>query len=92
MFTNAEVNACGSYSVVEDQKVFRGTIGIIRDITRRKKSEMETLRKSEARYKTLVQQSRDAIIQVNRSGVIVLANPATGEIFGTAPIPGGSFQ
>jgi PAS domain S-box-containing protein len=82
VYSNAEVNACGSYLIVDDARVFRGTIGIIRDITTRKKSEMETLRRSEERYRELIQQSRDAIVQVGSEGRIVYSNPAARDIFG----------
>jgi len=82
VYTNAEVNACGQYSMVEEIPVFTGTIGIIRDITTRRKSEESVLRRSEERYRTIIQQSRDAIIQGGREGIITYANPAAMEIFG----------
>ncbi len=81
VFTNAEVNACGNYSLINEVPVFTGTIGIIRDITTRKKNEETVLRRSEERYRSIIQQSRDAIIQVGRDGVITYANPASLEMF-----------
>ncbi len=82
VFTNAEVNACGSYAAVDDRLVFRGTVGIIRDITMRKETERETLRRSEERYRDLIQQSRDAMVQVGTDGRIVFSNPAARYILG----------
>jgi PAS domain S-box-containing protein len=56
-------------------------IGTIQDITRRKEAE-ETLRRSEERYRTLFEESRDAIIICTLRGELVDGNPAWWELVG----------
>ncbi|HET9099708.1 MAG TPA: PAS domain S-box protein [Acidobacteriaceae bacterium] len=51
------------------------------DITERKQAE-ETLRESEATIRTLLDTASQAILAVNSSGVIVVANRMVGEMFG----------
>ena len=58
-----------------------GICGIARDITERKHNE-ETLRQSEEKYRTLFEQSRDAIYIENREGNFVDFNTAALELFG----------
>ena len=53
---------------------------VLRDVTERKKTEQD-LRESERRYRTLVEQSPDAII-INQSAHIVFANQAALRLFG----------
>ncbi len=53
------------------------------DITERKKAE-ETIRESEERYRSLFEQSTDAIFIVGPDGKIVDANPPCTELFGAA--------
>lgn len=54
------------------------------DITERKNNE-EALRESEATTRTLLETASQAILAVNASGVIVLANHMAGSMFGYAP-------
>lgn len=58
-----------------------GLRGIIVDITERKEAE-EALRKSEDRYRTLFEQSRDAIAITTRDGWQVNVNQAYVDLFG----------
>jgi len=55
--------------------------GAIRDVTERRSTE-EALRKSEAQYRTLVEQASDAILVFDRDGRILTSNPAAWELFG----------
>ncbi len=50
----------------------------------RKRAEDE-LRRSEARHRVVVETASDAVVSIDESGVIILANPATGRIFGYDP-------
>jgi len=58
-----------------------GTVGIIRDITERKKYE-EALKKSEEKYQSLIENANDAVISINREGVIVTLNKKVEEMYG----------
>jgi PAS domain S-box-containing protein len=51
------------------------------EIAERRRAE-ETLRKSEERYRTLFEESRDAIFLTSREGIIVEVNQAALELFG----------
>ena len=53
----------------------------IKDIMERKLAE-ETLRESEEKYRSLFEESRDAIIFTNQQGRLIDANPAALELFG----------
>jgi PAS domain S-box-containing protein len=57
--------------------------GVMYDITERKQAE-QALRESEARYRTLVETSPDAIIMVGPDGRILLANQQTARLHGFA--------
>lgn len=54
-------------------------IGSVLDVTERHLSE-EGLRRSETRFRTLFEAAADAILLVNRKGLILDANPAAGEL------------
>jgi len=54
---------------------------LITDIEDRKRAEDE-LRRSEARHRVVVETASDAVVSIDESGTIILANPATKRIFG----------
>lgn len=57
------------------------TIGIVRDITIRKRAE-ETLRLSEEKYRGIFEHAVDGIFQTDARGRLVNANPASAHILG----------
>jgi PAS domain S-box-containing protein len=57
---------------------------IVEDITQRKKEESER-RDIEQRYRVMVETASDAVVCMDESGAILLANPATTKIFGYDP-------
>jgi PAS domain S-box-containing protein len=61
------------------------TGGVATDITERKRAE-ESRRYSEEQYRTVVETATDAVISMDESGAILLANPATSRIFGYDPV------
>ena len=59
-----------------------GTIGIIRDLTKQKESE-ETVRKSEEKYRKLIETANDAILIADaETGIIIDANNKSEELLG----------
>ncbi len=58
--------------------------GLITDIDDRKRAE-DDLKRSEARHRVVIETASDAVISIDESGAIVLANPATKRIFGYSP-------
>jgi PAS domain S-box-containing protein len=56
-------------------------VGTSTDIDDRKRAEDE-IKRSVARYRVVVETASDAVVSINESGVIILANPATKRIFG----------
>jgi PAS domain S-box-containing protein len=58
--------------------------GITQDITDRVAAG-EALRESEARYRTLLETTTDAVVMINLEGVIRYVNPAVGALFGWSP-------
>lgn len=67
----------------DEKDNFIGSIGVIRDITERKRAELAT-QKSEQRLKAIIEASMNAIIEVNEEGEIVLFNPSAEDLFGFA--------
>jgi PAS domain S-box-containing protein len=57
---------------------------LLTDIHDRKRAEDE-LRRSEARHRVVVETASDAVVSIDESGAIILANPATKRIFGYNP-------
>ncbi len=58
-----------------------GIVGVIQDITERKQTEL-SLKKSEDRFRSVIEASKDAMIAINVQGKITLFNPAAEKIFG----------
>jgi len=59
--------------------------GSVIDIEDRRRAE-EELKSSEVRYRVIVEAASDAVISMDESGGIQLANPATARIFGYDPV------
>jgi PAS domain S-box-containing protein len=57
---------------------------LLTEIDDRKCAEDE-LRRSEARHRVVVETASDAVVSIDESGAIILANPATKRIFGYNP-------
>jgi PAS domain S-box-containing protein len=57
---------------------------LLTEIDDRTRAEDE-LRRSEARHRVVVETASDAVVSIDESGAIILANPATKRIFGYAP-------
>jgi PAS domain S-box-containing protein len=58
-----------------------GSVTSIRDITDRKQAE-EALKQSEEKYYNLIEHANDAIISINREGIIIGFNKSAEELFG----------
>lgn len=58
-----------------------GALGIWRDVTEHKRAE-EALRESEELFRTVVAASKDAIVAIDREGLITIFNPAAEKMFG----------
>ncbi len=67
--------------VFDERGEYTGFVGSILDITERKRAE-ESLRESEERYRTLFEETTDAILIVRPDGKIIDANPSSSELLG----------
>lgn len=67
----------------DEEKRSLGAVGIIRDITQRKKME-KTLRDNQERLRTVLDNLPDLIL-VHRDGRILYVNPSMGDYMGIAP-------
>ncbi len=76
------VNLCLNVAPGYEESLGRVLVSLL-DITERKKAE-EALRESEEKYRTLFEQSRDAIFVAGRTGIIIDANRSCEELFGAA--------
>jgi len=65
----------------DDNRNRIGTIGVSTDISKLKQAE-EAVRRSEARFRALIENSADAIALINIRGFIQYASPATTRILG----------
>ncbi len=70
--------------VVNEGSDLEGIISVSTDITERKRAE-EALRRSQKRFRSLVQNSSDVITILDEDGTVRYASPALGQIIGYAP-------
>jgi len=79
-----EVSASGFYSkeISDGDKKFIGTVGVIRDITERKKQE-EALRESESKLKGVLDAIADCICMIDTDLNIIWANEPFIKVFGS---------
>ena len=78
-----ELKAMGMYDRPADSKdkKFTGTYGVGRDISARRQAE-EALKRSEEKYRTLFEDSRDAVYITTREGKFIEANQSFLDLFG----------
>ncbi len=67
--------------VIDEDKNIIGTVHLMKNITEQKRSE-ESLRASEERYKTLVENLSDGIILLDKGGMILSYNQSFCRLFG----------
>jgi PAS domain S-box-containing protein len=73
----------GISPIYGDENSYQGAIATIQDITGLKQTEI-ALRKSEEKFRTLVEQASDGIVIIQES-IVKYANPRMGEITGSPP-------
>jgi len=66
--------------ILDDKGVFLGYRGLDRNITERKRAE-QAIRESEARYRTLIHTSPDAMVVVDLNGCITYVSPSSRQFF-----------
>jgi len=72
-------------AIKDNAGVLVGFAKLTRDVTELMQA-AESLRESEARYRTVVETTMDAIVSIDEDGHIQFANSATAQIFGYAPV------
>jgi len=72
---------CNISMIKDDRGNYIAGVAIIRDITDRKRAE-ESLRKSEEKYHNLIEHANDAIVSINRAGMIIGFNKKAEKMFG----------
>ncbi len=80
----AEVNSSGMYSEMDAMAGrFVGTVGVIRDITDRRRLEAERVEQheEELRLRLIIENSADSMLIVDGDGLIRFANPAAELLF-----------
>lgn len=82
VYVDAEVNAAGTYTFQDGKEVFAGTIGVIRDISFKKKSSLEKASISEKKYQNLLEKTKDAIVHIDGEGNLLFANNSFFQLFG----------
>ncbi len=81
-----EVVSIGIYNFdLNDNRVFIGTLGVIRDITEKKKTE-EALLHQERHYRVLLENSSDLISIVANDGTILFESDSIKRILGLDPV------
>ncbi len=81
VYIDAEVSAAGDYAIEQDKEIFRGTIGVIRDISFKQRIAQKRESHIEKKYQELLEKTKDAIVHVDRSGNVIFANSAFFVLF-----------
>jgi len=79
MFLATEVFSLGLYDSEGDDRIFTGTLGIIRNISEREKSAESQLR-LEKYYRTLIENASDLIFILSNDGTILFVSPSISRI------------
>ncbi len=81
VYIDAEVSAAGVYDGEKGREIFRGTIGVIRDITFKQRSAFKKAASLERKYQELLEKTNDAIVHIDQSGALLFANSAFFTLF-----------
>ena len=83
---NKEIFPCNlsAFIIKDDKGNPKGTMGILRDITTRKKAE-EALQESEERYRTLVENASDLIFMIDKKDEVLSVNKSAAILLGKEP-------